>query len=558
MSAAPFLDAAIAYADQPELRPLLVTDCPVPNYRELGLSPDAPYFNGGVMVVDLDVWRRERLAAQMLHVLDVHREHVKYWDQYALNVVLSGRWRPVSPRWNQNSYIFRVPQWLDTPFCRVECPEYASDPWIVHFNWLKPWQAECLHPFADDFMRCLEGSPWHVTLGATQCRSLPIDRAGGCRLGRAVDREAVEASSAARRSGCVRFASGSRRSSSAGRHERQESMTPLTFAHAEQPGLVSVVIPTFRGERFIAAALKTIAQQSYGDWEVIVVEDGSQGPTQSIIEEFARRHPMHRVEYLRNERNSGAAYSRNRGFAASRGEFVAPLDADDRWFPEHLAACVDALNSSHAAVAYGASVMIEDGTDLLLGVWGPEARDIAEFPQSLLRRNFVNPSATVMRRRRAGRRWPVGHDAALLRRLGVLAACVAAGEQFRYVGGLHCLYRKNHAGATTQRNCGTVEEFAEIVERALALPQFAGKACRRSVAKAFERTAKLHACGDPMQDSSADPSRAAGLMLKAWQLRPERVGYLALAARMALASRWHRSRSAAPHQPAVPDLRRAA
>jgi lipopolysaccharide biosynthesis glycosyltransferase len=161
---APFLDASVAYADQPELRPLLVTDCPVPNYRELGLSPVAPYFNGGVMVVDLDVWRRERLAAQMLHVLDVHREHVKYWDQYALNVVLSGRWRPVSPRWNQNSYIFRVPQWLDTPFCRVECPEYASDPWIVHFNWLKPWQAECLHPFADDFMRCLEGSPWHLTL----------------------------------------------------------------------------------------------------------------------------------------------------------------------------------------------------------------------------------------------------------------------------------------------------------------------------------------------------------------------------------------------------------
>lgn len=334
-------------------------------------------------------------------------------------------------------------------------------------------------------------------------------------------------------------------------------MTPLTFAHPEQPGLVSVVIPTFRGERFIAAALETIAQQTYADWEVIVVEDGTQG-SRPIVEEFGRRHATRRVEYFRNERNSGAAYSRNRGFAASRGEFVAPLDADDRWFPEHLAGGVAELQASRAAVAYGASVMIEDGTDLLLGVWGPESRDIAEFPQSLLRRNFVNPSATVMRRRLLGAVGPWDTTLRYCEDMGFWVRCVAAGEQFRYVGGLHCLYRKNHAGATTQRNCGTVQEFAEIVERALALPPFAGKACRRSAAKAFERAARLHAEGDPTQDSSADPSRAAGLMRKAWQLRPERVNYLALAARMALANRWRRSRTAAAPQSPASELRRAA
>lgn len=52
-------------------------------------------------------------------------------------------------------------------------------------------------------------------------------------------------------------------------------MSSLHFAYAEQPGLVSVVIPTHRGERFIAAALETIAEQTYDHWEVIVVEDGS-------------------------------------------------------------------------------------------------------------------------------------------------------------------------------------------------------------------------------------------------------------------------------------------
>jgi lipopolysaccharide biosynthesis glycosyltransferase len=113
-----------------------------------------------------------------MRVLGEHREHVTYWDQYALNVVLSGRWRPLDPRWNQNAYVFRVPQWLETKFCRVECPSYADDPWIVHYNWLKPWQAECQHPFADEFLVHLAGSPWQVTFDRRQGVS-PASIAGG-------------------------------------------------------------------------------------------------------------------------------------------------------------------------------------------------------------------------------------------------------------------------------------------------------------------------------------------------------------------------------------------
>jgi lipopolysaccharide biosynthesis glycosyltransferase len=161
---APYIDSLVALAHRPNVCKHLVNQRPIPNFVELGLAPEAPYFNGGLLVADLDLWRRERLATQMIDVLRTHREHVTYWDQYALNVVLSGRWKAVDPRWNQNAYVLRQAGWECTIFSRDEHEHYTREPWIVHFNWLKPWQAECNHPLADAFLAYLDGSPWQMTL----------------------------------------------------------------------------------------------------------------------------------------------------------------------------------------------------------------------------------------------------------------------------------------------------------------------------------------------------------------------------------------------------------
>ncbi|MCC6493731.1 MAG: hypothetical protein IT424_12015, partial [Pirellulales bacterium] len=150
------------------LRRILVNERPIPKYAALNLAATNPYFNGGVMVVNLDLWRREGLARRMLQALHDHRQHVLYWDQYALNVVLSGRWKALDPRWNQNSYIFRETKWLASNFCLKQCPTYASDPWIVHFNWLKPWQAQCAHPFAEEFLQFVRGSRWAASIQSPQ------------------------------------------------------------------------------------------------------------------------------------------------------------------------------------------------------------------------------------------------------------------------------------------------------------------------------------------------------------------------------------------------------
>ena len=161
---APFVDSRIALGPEPIDRGAIVIEQPIPNYEMLGLSPKKPYFNGGVMVIDLVRWRDENIAGQMLEVLTAHREHVQFWDQYALNVVLSGRWRQLSPLWNQNAIVYRYPGWRESGFCTREYPTYLTDPWIVHFNWLKPWQQECMHPFADDFLQHLAGSQWQMSI----------------------------------------------------------------------------------------------------------------------------------------------------------------------------------------------------------------------------------------------------------------------------------------------------------------------------------------------------------------------------------------------------------
>lgn len=134
---------------------------PVPNYRDLGLESTAGYFNAGVMVVNLKRWREVNVFQQAVDLVRQHREHVRYCDQYALNVLFSGRWKPIDLRWNQNSNLFawrgpEVSAFADDLFY-----ELRDKPWIVHFTWLvKPWHTGCAHPFTSHFFQAVDRTDW--------------------------------------------------------------------------------------------------------------------------------------------------------------------------------------------------------------------------------------------------------------------------------------------------------------------------------------------------------------------------------------------------------------
>lgn len=97
-------------------------------------------------------------------------------------------------------------------------------------------------------------------------------------------------------------------------------------------GLVSIIMPSWNTEKFIAETIQSVIDQTYTNWELIIVDDCSKDNTDEIVASFKDK----RIRYLHNEKNSGAALTRNRAMREARGEWIAFLDSDDLWVPEKL------------------------------------------------------------------------------------------------------------------------------------------------------------------------------------------------------------------------------
>jgi teichuronic acid biosynthesis glycosyltransferase TuaG len=134
-------------------------------------------------------------------------------------------------------------------------------------------------------------------------------------------------------------------------------------AHDNAEGLVSVVVPTYNSERFIRRALESVLTQQYSSIEVMVADDASTDLTVSIVEEMQADDS--RIILLKSRENRGAAFSRNRAIAASRGKYIAFLDADDWWAPNKLRDQIEFMNRLGAAFSFTAyRIASEDGRDL--------------------------------------------------------------------------------------------------------------------------------------------------------------------------------------------------
>jgi len=96
--------------------------------------------------------------------------------------------------------------------------------------------------------------------------------------------------------------------------------------------MISVILPTFNNEKTIAKAIKSILDQTYSDFELIVINDFSSDKTREIILSFDDP----RIIYLENDRNIGGAESRNKGLKNAKGDFIAMMDGDDIAFDERL------------------------------------------------------------------------------------------------------------------------------------------------------------------------------------------------------------------------------
>ena len=106
--------------------------------------------------------------------------------------------------------------------------------------------------------------------------------------------------------------------------------------------LVSIIIPAFNAEKFISETVNSVLTQSYTNWELIIVNDGSTDSTKNLIENFAqtdkRIQPIH-------QKNMGVSLTRNNGFKHATGQYIALLDADDVWLENNLLEKINMLQS---------------------------------------------------------------------------------------------------------------------------------------------------------------------------------------------------------------------
>lgn len=109
----------------------------------------------------------------------------------------------------------------------------------------------------------------------------------------------------------------------------------------KQDPKISVIMPTYNGSRSIKESIDSILAQTFNDFELIIINDGSRDNTKNIIKSYEDR----RIVYLENRRNSGVPRTRNKGLRIARGEYIAYCDHDDIYYPRHLERFAETLNA---------------------------------------------------------------------------------------------------------------------------------------------------------------------------------------------------------------------
>jgi len=117
-------------------------------------------------------------------------------------------------------------------------------------------------------------------------------------------------------------------------------------------------MPCYNAEHFLKKAIESILNQTFTDFEFIIIDDCSSDRSASIIHEYIKDDP--RIRYIKNEKNLGVAASLNRGIDLARGQFIARMDADDISLPERLERQVNHMKENPSCVACGTDIILID------------------------------------------------------------------------------------------------------------------------------------------------------------------------------------------------------
>lgn len=133
-------------------------------YKKRGLDANQPYFNAGVLLINVEEWRKQEIPKRVFEYLRQYEDNVRYHDQDGLNFVLANDWKPLDRRWNVHSKVKKYETWEDTSFkasLRSEIDALRQSPRIIHYIGKdKPWMYGIEVPWQERYFHYLRKSGW--------------------------------------------------------------------------------------------------------------------------------------------------------------------------------------------------------------------------------------------------------------------------------------------------------------------------------------------------------------------------------------------------------------
>lgn len=163
-------------------------------------------------------------------------------------------------------------------------------------------------------------------------------------------------------------------------------------------GLVSIVMPAYNCRKYISEAIQSVVNQTYENWELIIVDDHSTDGTDEIVKRFKKQDT--RIQYYQSESNEGPAASRNKAITMAKGEFIAFLDSDDVWMSQKLEIQIDFMKKNDYAICCSAYKKIDECGNSLHKAYVPYSK--TDYWRCFFLSNPIGNSTVVYSRKILG------------------------------------------------------------------------------------------------------------------------------------------------------------
>jgi glycosyltransferase involved in cell wall biosynthesis len=315
-------------------------------------------------------------------------------------------------------------------------------------------------------------------------------------------------------------------------------------------GVVSIIMPVYNGAEYLAGAIESVLAQSYPQWELVLVDDGSTDETAVIVQQFNDA----RIRYHYQE-NRGQAAALNTGLSLAQGEFVTTLDADDSYSPESLQSRVTLLNQHpEIEIVYGDGFYCyESGEPFLRFTEYMPTGVTGDVYDTLIVSPFYGTGATVMIRRQLLLDRQVGYDETIV-------WCqdwdfyirLAETARFGFVEANTIYYRMHGAGMTVAMPHGRrLESLIRTRQKVMASARFLATADEQKAAFFYDFLMQDLLDNTTAQDElfASSPFRSLSFAQQSRLLRVAAIHYLRQQEQTAVARRWlRRAWAAAPFE----------